>query len=116
MQVVTNAPAGALRGTSAAARPLVSVVLPVFDEARTLPELIRRLTDVARTLESRYAFEFVLVDDGSHDDTLTVAEQLAVVDSRISLVSLRRNYGQTAALQVGFEHARGAVVLSMDAD
>jgi glycosyltransferase involved in cell wall biosynthesis len=116
MQVVTNAPAGALRSTPAAALPLVSVVLPVFDEARTIPELIRRLSDVARTLEGRYAFEFVLVDDGSHDDTLAVAEQLALVDSRISLVSLRRNYGQTAALQVGFEHARGAVVLSMDAD
>ena len=116
MQALTNAPAGAARGVSAAARPLVSVVVPVFDEAATLPELVGRLTDVARTLEPRYAFEFVLVDDGSSDQTLAVAEQLAVLDPRISLVSLRRNYGQTAALQVGFEHARGAVVVSMDAD
>ena len=116
MQALTNAPAGAARGVSAAARPLVSVVVPVFDEAATLPELVRRLTDVARALEPRYAFEFVLVDDGSSDQTLAVAEQLALLDPRISLVSLRRNYGQTAALQVGFEHASGAIVVSMDAD
>jgi glycosyltransferase involved in cell wall biosynthesis len=116
MQVLTNAPGGATRGVAAAARPLVSVVIPVFDEAGTLPELVRRLTGVAAALEPRYAFEFVLVDDGSSDRTLAVAEELAVLDPRISLVSLRRNYGQTAALQVGFEHARGAVVVSMDAD
>ena len=91
MQALTNAPAGAARGVSAAARPLVSVVVPVFDEAGTLPELVRRLSDVARTLEVRYTFEFVLVDDGSSDRTLTVAEGLAVLDPRISLVSLRRN-------------------------
>ena len=116
MQALTNAATGAVRGVSAMDRPLVSVVLPVLNEAATLPELMRRLGDVARSLDSRYAFEFVLVDDGSSDHTLEVAEQLAVLDSRISLVSLRRNYGQTAALQVGFEHVRGAVVVSMDAD
>src|SRR3954462_9536478 len=116
MQSLTNAPAGAARGVTAAARPLVTVVVPVFDEAGALPEVVRGLADVARALEPRYAFEFVLVDDGSSDHTLSVAEQLAVVDPRISLVSLRRNYGQTAAMQVGFEHARGAIVVSMDAD
>jgi glycosyltransferase involved in cell wall biosynthesis len=96
--------------------PLVSVVLPVYNEGATLPELLRRLADVAAALRIRYAWEFVLVDDGSTDDTLRIAEQLAAADSRIRVVSLRRNYGQTAALQVGFDHAEGAVVISMDAD
>ena len=97
-------------------RPLVSLVLPVFNEGRTLPELLRRLADVARSLDARYGFEFVLVDDGSTDGTSEAVEQLARADSRVVLVSLRRHYGQTAALQVGFEHARGEIIVSMDAD
>ena len=116
MQAVTHALAGDVRSVAAPARPLVSVVLPVFNEERTLPELMRRLGEVARALESRYDFEFVLVDDSSTDGSIEAAEQLARIDSRIALVSLRRNYGQTAALQVGFEHARGTIIVSMDAD
>lgn len=116
MQALINTQTAIGRGVSPVTRPLVSVVLPVFNESRTLRELIRRLREVACTLESRYTFEFVLVDDGSSDGTTEVAEQLTAEDPRVSLVSLRRNYGQTAALQVGFEHAQGAVVISMDAD
>jgi glycosyltransferase involved in cell wall biosynthesis len=97
-------------------RQLVSVVLPVYNEAATLPELMERLEQVARTMSSRYAFEFVLVDDGSQDRTIETAQQLATVDDRVKVVALRRNYGQTAALQVGFEHAEGDIVMSMDAD
>jgi glycosyltransferase involved in cell wall biosynthesis len=114
-------PALDIAGTAApdmamAGRVLVSIVLPVFNEAKTLPELMRRLDDVSKQVGSRYAFEFVLVDDGSHDDTQAVVEAMVAGDPRLQLVSLRRNYGQTAALQVGFEHARGAVIVSMDAD
>jgi glycosyltransferase involved in cell wall biosynthesis len=99
-----------------ARRPLVSVVLPMFNEAATLPQLLERLDQVARNLSPRYAFEFVLVDDGSSDRTIEAAERLAAIDDRVRLVALRRNYGQTAALQVGFEHAEGDIVISMDAD
>jgi glycosyltransferase involved in cell wall biosynthesis len=96
--------------------PLVSVVLPVFNEAATLPVLFERLDQVTRALATRYAFEFILVDDGSSDTSILAAEQLAAVDERVRVVALRRNYGQTAALQVGFEHALGDIVISMDAD
>src|SRR5256885_14643327 len=97
-------------------RQLVSIVLPVYNEAVTLPQLIERLDVVTRTMSTRYTFEFVLVDDGSQDKTIETAEHLAAVDERVKVVALRRNYGQTAALQVGFEHAEGDVVISMDAD
>jgi glycosyltransferase involved in cell wall biosynthesis len=96
--------------------PLISVVLPVYNEAATLPELFERLGRVAHSLQAQYAFEFICVDDGSVDDTVTVAERLAAADPRVTVVALRRNYGQTAALQAGFERTRGAIVISMDAD
>jgi glycosyltransferase involved in cell wall biosynthesis len=116
MSVVSNPFGGPEVRVSAGGRPLVSVVLPLYDEAATLPELIHRLGGVADDLRARYAFEFVCVDDGSEDDTVAVAERLAATDSRVVIVPLRRNYGQTAALQAGFERARGAIIISMDAD
>ncbi len=100
----------------AADRPLVSVVVPLYNESTTLRELYDRLRAVADSLSARYGFEFVLVDDGSGDDSVEMATALAAVDARIRVIALRRNYGQTAALQIGFEHAAGAIVVSMDGD
>jgi glycosyltransferase involved in cell wall biosynthesis len=97
-------------------RPLVSAVLPVYNEEASLPELIRRLRAVAAELDSRYDWQFVFVDDGSRDRTVSELERFSTQDERIKLVALRRNYGQTAALQVGFEHADGDIVISLDAD
>jgi glycosyltransferase involved in cell wall biosynthesis len=116
MPVLRKTLAAAESEVSRDGRPLVSVVLPVFNEAKTLPELLRRLAAVAESLRARYLFEFVCVDDGSTDDTIAVAQRFANQDNRVVITALRRNYGQTAALQAGFEQARGAVIVSMDAD
>lgn len=116
MPVFSKTLAAAESGVSDDRLPLVSVVLPVFNEANTLPELLRRLGSVAESLRAAYRFEFVCVDDGSADETIAVAERLASQDDRIVVIALRRNYGQTAALQAGFEQARGVVIISMDAD
>ena len=96
--------------------PLVSVVAPVYNEEKALPELIERLAQVAEQLASEYRFEFLLVDDGSRDRSLAVAHGLLEQESRLRVLELRRNYGQTAALQAGLDHAKGAIVISMDAD
>ena len=98
MPLLSTAPAGAGLHVPPGTRPLVSIIAPVFNEASTLPELMRRLVDVTQTLEPRYAFEFLLVDDGSSDRTLDVAAGISATEPRLSVVSLRRNYGQTAAL------------------
>ena len=116
MPVLSETLAAVETGVSDDVRPLVSVVLPVFNEAETLPELLHRLAAVAESLRTRYRFEFLCVDDGSSDDTIAVAQRLATQDDRVIVTALRRNYGQTAALQAGFEQARGAVMISMDAD
>jgi len=96
--------------------PLVSVVAPVFNESATLQEFLARLARVAADLDQRFAFEFVLVDDGSTDGSLQVAKGLIAIEPRLRVVELRRNFGQTAALQAGLAASRGDIVVSMDSD
>jgi len=97
-------------------RPLVSIVAPVYNEGSTLPELVRRLVQACAPLEARYQFEFVLVDDGSSDDSLQVLRTLTTSEPRLRIIELRRNFGQSAALQAGLAKAEGAFVISMDSD
>ena len=95
---------------------LVSIVAPMYNEAATLSEFLGRLVKTTRDLEPRYQFEFVLVDDGSTDGTLKLARSLIVTEPRLRVVELRRNFGQTAALQSGLAAAQGDIVVSMDSD
>jgi glycosyltransferase involved in cell wall biosynthesis len=99
-----------------AAGNLVSIVAPMYNEAATLSEFLQRLVTTARGLETRYQFEFVLVDDGSTDGTLKLARSLIATEPRLRVVELRRNFGQTAALQAGLAAAQGDIVVSMDSD
>jgi glycosyltransferase involved in cell wall biosynthesis len=100
--------------TQEAPRPDVSVVIPVHDEADNVSPLFERL--VPRLDELGRTWEVIVVDDGSRDGTYAELNRLATDDSRIKLVKLRRNYGQTAALAAGFDHARGEIVVPMDGD
>jgi glycosyltransferase involved in cell wall biosynthesis len=95
---------------------LVSVVAPMYNEAATVNEFLQRLVQTAGTLTSRYQFEFVFVDDGSTDGTLKLARGLIANEPRLRVVELRRNFGQTAALQAGLAAATGDIVVSMDSD
>ena len=97
-------------------RPLISVVAPFYNEEASLERLLARLAAVADKLADRYRFEFVLVDDGSRDGSLALALRLAQSERRLRVIELRRNYGQTAALQAGLDCADGDVIVSMDAD
>lgn len=92
---------------------LLSVVVPLFNERENVEPLV---VAVGRALESFPSWELVLVDDGSTDGTADVAAAFAAADDRVRLVRLARNYGQTPAMQAGFDFARGEVVVSMDGD
>lgn len=94
--------------------PEVSVFLPVFNEEPNLRPLHAKL-DVALKALGRSA-EIVYVDDGSNDGSLEVLREIAEHDSRVRVVALRRNYGQTAAMAAGIDAARGKVLIPMDAD
>src|SRR5262245_12844328 len=104
------------RSPSSNFMPLISIVAPVYNEAATLVEFVTRLGLSARPLEPRYAFEFVIVDDGSTDGSLELAKSLIATEARLRVVELRRTFGQTAALQAGLATARGDLVISMDSD
>ena len=92
----------------------ISVVVPLYNEAESLPELAAWIDRVA--VANRYAYELILVDDGSSDDSWAVIEQLKTQYPAIRAISFARNYGKSAALYCGFAAARGEVVITMDAD
>lgn len=94
--------------------PNFSVVIPVHDEEDNIGPLYEALRRSLDALGRSY--EVVVVDDGSHDETYARLTRLAAEDPRLRLVQLRRNYGQTAAMAAGFDHARGAVIVPMDGD
>ena len=96
------------------ASPLLSIVIPAFNEAESLPELQREL---AETLDRiGIAWEAIYVDDGSRDGTDQAIAKLAAADPRVRGISLRRNFGKSAALATGFRLARGERVVTIDAD
>jgi glycosyltransferase involved in cell wall biosynthesis len=92
----------------------LSVVVPVLDEAASLPALYRELAEVLEGLQR--SCEIIFVDDGSRDQSFQILEKLHRQDDRVRVVQLRRNFGKAAALSVGFAHARGRVVATLDAD
>src|SRR5215471_4788566 len=91
-----------------------SIVVPLYNEAASLTALYVRLTHVMGSLEGRY--EIIFVDDGSRDGTPQLLREIYGSDSRVKAITLRRNFGQTAALKAGFDAARGDIVISMDGD
>lgn len=94
--------------------PQISIVVPVYNEAPNADALVEELRTTADRLT--VTSEIVLVDDGSHDDTFARLTAAAGNDPRFLLVRLMRNFGQTAALAAGIDHATGAVIVTMDGD
>ncbi len=91
-----------------------TIVVPFHNEEENVTALYDRLKDVMEQVGE--SFEIVFVDDGSRDRTYRLLEEIAAVDSRVLVIKLRRNFGQTSALAAGFDHASGDYVLAMDGD
>jgi len=100
--------------TSLSDNRIVSVILPVFNEEGNLIELHRRLSESLAGLDSTY--EIVFIDDGSTDSSPTILAKIAGEDPRVRVVQLTTNFGQTAAMAAGIDHARGTVLVTLDSD
>jgi len=91
-----------------------SIVVPFHNEEENVTALYARLKQAMEQVAD--SFEMVFVDDGSNDRSYKLLEEIAAVDSRVLVVKLRRNFGQTSALAAGFDHASGEFILAMDGD
>jgi glycosyltransferase involved in cell wall biosynthesis len=96
----------------------LSIIVPVHNEAESLPVLYDRLSEVLASGPPQYrdSYEIVLIDDGSTDESYAVAAALHQADSRVRVVQFRRNFGKTAALHAGFRFSRGRYLITIDAD
>ncbi|MDR2036419.1 MAG: glycosyltransferase family 2 protein [Bacteroidales bacterium] len=92
----------------------LSIVIPLFNEAESIPELVSWIEQVVD--KQKYSYEIILVDDGSKDDSWLRIEEMALKNPSIHAIQLRCNYGKSAALFCGFKRASGKVVITMDAD
>jgi glycosyltransferase involved in cell wall biosynthesis len=92
----------------------LSVVIPCYNEEESVERLLEEVHAALGPLGLSY--EIVLVDDGSRDKTFSILEQRAKIDPALTVVKFRRNFGQTAAMQAGFDHARGDIIATIDAD
>ncbi|MDR0391432.1 MAG: glycosyltransferase family 2 protein [Planctomycetaceae bacterium] len=92
----------------------LSIVIPVYNEEESLTQLHKEISEVAESNEQD--IEIIFIDDGSRDNSWQVVQELSQTDSRIRAIKFRRNFGKAAALNAGFEAARGEIVMTMDAD
>lgn len=95
-------------------KPELTIIIPVLDEAESLPELHSRLGDVLQQL--RQPAEMIFIDDGSTDASVAAILKLRENDARVRVVQFRRNYGKSAALAAGFARAQGNCIITIDAD
>ena len=96
-------------------KKLISILIPCYNEAQSLPILIPKLEDLANNLK-QYDWEFLCVNDGSKDNTLEVLRELRTVYKRVNYIDLSRNYGKENAMLAGFDYVKGDCMVIMDAD
>lgn len=92
----------------------ISVVIPLYNEAESLPELNSWIERVMK--ENGFSYEIIYVDDGSSDNSWTIIEKLKAENPNVSGIKFKRNYGKSPGLHCGFQRAQGDVVITMDAD
>ena len=93
---------------------LISIIIPVFNESESIGYLLDEVLNVMRS--NKLHFEIVVINDGSQDNTSNVLDELTIKIKELSVISLRTNYGQTAAMAAGFDNSNGEVVITLDGD
>jgi glycosyltransferase involved in cell wall biosynthesis len=106
--------AGPVRLGALAQPPVLSIVIPLYNEVETVPQLVARLGAALDRLGR--SWEVIVVDDGSSDGSFAALRAVQQADPRFTVIQLRRNFGQTPAFAAGFDAARGEIIVTMDAD
>lgn len=94
--------------------PDLSIIIPAYNEEENIRELYKEIIHACEKLEKPY--EILFIDDGSKDNTFQIMKELNRKDHKVKVIRLRKNFGQTAALSAGFDHAHGDTIITMDAD
>lgn len=94
--------------------PVLSLVIPVFNESENLPDLYKEIVNSCEKLKKTY--EIIFVDDGSWDESFVILKKIHQQDTRVKIIRLRRNYGQTASISAGFDYSHGDIIITLDAD
>ena len=92
----------------------ISIIIPVFNESESIGYLLDEVLNVMQ--KNNLNFELIVVNDGSNDNTSIVLDDLSIKIQELSVISLRKNYGQTAAMAAGFDHSKGEIVITLDGD
>ncbi|MEL6492133.1 MAG: glycosyltransferase family 2 protein [Cyanobacteria bacterium J06634_6] len=92
----------------------LSIVIPIYNEVDTLPSLVKQVSQGVASYP--YPYELICVDDGSKDGSTELLKELVKTNPNLQAIILRRNYGQTAAMAAGFEHAQGHTIVTLDGD
>ena len=93
---------------------LISIIIPVFNESESIGYLLDEVLNVMQN--NKLNCELIVVNDGSNDNTSTVLDELTIKIKELSVISLRKNYGQTAAMAAGFDNSKGKIVITLDGD
>ena len=104
---------GVVRETTKETHPEISVVVPLLNEQDNIGPLYQQITEV---MSGIFGYEIIFIDDGSSDNSMEVLAGLQKNDTRVRIICFRKNFGQTAALSAGFAHARGTIIVAIDAD
>ena len=93
----------------------ISIIVPCYNEEQAIPFFYEEITKIAKELD-KYDFEFIFVNDGSKDKTITIVKDYAKKDNRVKFIHFSRNFGKEAAMLAGLELSKGDYVAIMDAD
>ena len=104
---------GVVRETTKEGHPEISVVVPLLNEQDNIGPLYQQITEV---MSGIFGYEIIFIDDGSSDNSPAILAGLQKNDTRVRIICFRKNFGQTAALSAGFAHARGTIIVAIDAD
>ena len=91
---------------------MISIVIPIYNEEDNIIKLSKSIYEALSDID----YEVLFINDGSTDKSEKIIESISQAHSNIKLISLRRNYGQTAAMQAGFDHSKGEIIIPMDGD